>query len=216
MFSRMREEYSRRQLLLGVDRLDYSKGLPQRIHALRYLLEHYPENRKRATLIQIAAPSREDLGAYDDLRREMDSLCGEINGDYGELDWMPVRYIHRNVARRRLPGLYRASQVALVTPLRDGMNLVAKEFLAAQNAEDPGVLILSRFAGGAEQLGEALLVNPYDTHGTAEAIQRALTMPLGERMERHGALMATIRKYDVHWWRRAFIDALKEAVRRTA
>jgi trehalose 6-phosphate synthase len=215
MFSRMRAEYSRRQLLLGVDRLDYSKGLPQRIHALRYLLEHYPENRKRATLIQIAAPSREDLGAYDDLRREMDSLCGAINGDYGELDWMPVRYIHRNVARRRLPGLYRASQVALVTPLRDGMNLVSKEFLAAQDAADPGVLILSRFAGGAEQLGEALLVNPYDAHGTAEAIQRAMTMPQGERIERHAALMATIRKYDVHWWRRAFIDALKEAVRRT-
>jgi trehalose 6-phosphate synthase len=214
MFASMRAEYSRRQLLLGVDRLDYSKGLPQRIHALRYLLEHYPENRKRATLIQIAAPSREDLGAYDDLRREMDSLCGAINGDYGELDWMPVRYIHRNVARRRLPGLYRASQVALVTPLRDGMNLVAKEFLAAQDAADPGVLVLSRFAGAAEQLKEALLVNPYDTHGTAEAIQRALTMPLGERVERHSALMATIRRYDVHWWRSAFIEALQQSVRR--
>jgi trehalose 6-phosphate synthase len=216
MFARMREEYSRRQLLLGVDRLDYSKGLPQRVHALRYLLEHHPENRKRATLIQIAAPSREDLGAYDDLRREMDSLCGAINGDYGELDWMPVRYIHRNVARRRLPGLYRASQVALVTPLRDGMNLVAKEFLAAQDSADPGVLVLSRFAGAAEHLKEALLVNPYDAHGTAEAIQHALTMPLGERVERHSGLMATIRKYDVHWWRKAFIEALKEAFHRTA
>ncbi|PTB22749.1 alpha,alpha-trehalose-phosphate synthase [Trinickia symbiotica] len=215
MFSRMRAEYSRRQLLLGVDRLDYSKGLPQRIRALRYLLEHYPENRKRATLIQIAAPSREDLGAYDDLRRQMDSLCGAINGDYGELDWMPVRYIHRNVARRRLPGLYRASRVALVTPLRDGMNLVAKEFLAAQDPEDPGVLVLSRFAGAAEHLKQALLVNPYDAHGTAEAIQRALTMPLGERVERHSALMATIRKYDVHWWRKAFIEMLEESVRET-
>jgi trehalose 6-phosphate synthase len=214
-FASMRAEYSRRELLLGVDRLDYSKGLPQRIHALRYLLEHYPENRKRATLIQIAAPSREDLGAYDDLRREMDSLCGAINGDYGELDWMPVRYIHRNVARRRLPGLYRASQVALVTPLRDGMNLVAKEFLAAQDPADPGVLVLSRFAGAAEQLREALLVNPFDAHGTAEAIQRALTMPLGERVERHSALMATIRQYDVHWWRNAFIAALTETVRHT-
>jgi trehalose 6-phosphate synthase len=215
MFARMRSEYSRRQLLLGVDRLDYSKGLPQRIHALRYLLEHYPENRKSATLIQIAAPSREDVGAYDDLRREMDSLCGAINGDYGELDWMPVRYIHRNVARRRLPGLYRASQVALVTPLRDGMNLVAKEFLAAQDAADPGVLVLSRFAGAAEQLKDALLVNPFDTQGTAQAIQHALTMPLGERVERHEALMAKIRKYDVHWWRNAFTQALDEAFHRT-
>ena len=212
MFARMREEYSRRQLLIGVDRLDYSKGLPQRIQAFRYLLEHYPENRKRATLIQIAAPSREDLGAYDDLRREMDSLCGAINGDYGELDWMPVRYIHRNVARRRLPGVYRAAHVALVTPLRDGMNLVAKEFLAAQDPADPGVLVLSRFAGAAGQLKEALLVNPYDSQGTAQAIERALTMPLGERIERHSALMTTIRKYDVHWWRTAFLEALKEAV----
>jgi trehalose 6-phosphate synthase len=211
MFARMREEYSRRQLLLGVDRLDYSKGLPQRIKAFRHLLMRYPENRKRATLIQIAAPSREDVGAYDNLRREMDNLCGAINGDFGELDWMPVRYIHRNVARKRLPGLYRASRVALVTPLRDGMNLVAKEFLATQEPADPGVLVLSRFAGAAEQLREALLVNPYDTEGTAEAIQRALTMPLGERVERHAALMARIRAQDVHWWSARFLATLEEA-----
>ncbi|KVO87615.1 trehalose-6-phosphate synthase [Burkholderia ubonensis] len=211
MFERMRDEYSRRQLLVGVDRLDYTKGLPQRVHAFRQLLEQYPENRNRATLIQIAAPSREDLGAYDDLRREMDSLCGAINGDYGELEWMPMRYIHRTVARRRLPGLYRASRVALVTPLRDGMNLVAKEFLAAQDDTDPGVLVLSRFAGAAEQLKEALLVNPYDTQGTAQAIQRALTMSIDERRQRHAALMATVRKYDVHWWRTRFLDALADA-----
>ncbi|MBR8220782.1 alpha,alpha-trehalose-phosphate synthase (UDP-forming) [Burkholderia ambifaria] len=211
MFDRMRDEYSRRQLLVGVDRLDYTKGLPQRVHAFRQLLEQYPENRDRATLIQIAAPSREDLGAYDDLRREMDSLCGAINGDYGELEWMPMRYIHRTVARKRLPGLYRASRVALVTPLRDGMNLVAKEFLAAQDEADPGVLVLSRFAGAAEQLKPALLVNPYDTQGTAQAIQRALTMPIEERRQRHDALMAIVRKTDVHWWRTRFLDALTEA-----
>lgn len=211
MFDRMRDEYSRRQLLVGVDRLDYTKGLPQRVQAFRQLLEQYPENHNRATLIQIAAPSRENLGAYDDLRREMDSLCGAINGDYGELEWMPIRYIHRTVARRRLPGLYRASRVALVTPLRDGMNLVAKEFLAAQDASDPGVLVLSRFAGAAEQLKEALLVNPYDTQGTAQAIQRALTMPLDERRQRHAALMASVRKYYVHWWRSRFLEALAEA-----
>lgn len=213
MFERMREEYSRRRLLLGVDRLDYSKGLPQRVHAFRELLAHYPENRNSATLIQIASPSRESVGAYDDLRRQMDSLCGEINGDYGELDWMPVRYIHRNVARKRLPGLYRASRVALVTPLRDGMNLVAKEFIAAQDPADPGMLVLSRFAGAAEQLKEALLVNPYDTQGTAHAIERALTMPLDERINRHTALMKRIREQDVHWWSTSFLDALADTSR---
>ena len=213
MFLRMREEYSRRRLLLGVDRLDYSKGLPQRVHAFRELLATYPENRGSATLIQIASPSREDVGAYDDLRRQMDSLCGEINGDYGELDWMPVRYIHRNVARKRLPGLYRASRVALVTPLRDGMNLVAKEFIAAQDPADPGVLVLSRFAGAAEQLQEALLVNPYDTQGTAHAIQRALTMSLDERVNRHAALMSRIRRFDVHWWSSGFLATLEGAGR---
>jgi trehalose 6-phosphate synthase len=210
MFARMREEYSRRRLLLGVDRLDYSKGLPQRIHAFRQLLERYPENRDSATLIQIASPSREDVGAYDDLRREMDSLCGAINGDFGELDWMPVRYIHRNVARKRLPGLYRASRVALVTPLRDGMNLVAKEFIAAQDPADPGMLVLSRFAGAAEQLTEALLVNPYDTQGTADAIQRALVMPLDERINRHAALSHRVREQDVRWWSETFLKALAE------
>ncbi|ABE36724.1 alpha,alpha-trehalose-phosphate synthase [Paraburkholderia xenovorans LB400] len=210
MFTRMRDEYSRRRLLLGVDRLDYSKGLPQRIHAFRELLAHYPENRDSATLIQIASPSRESVAAYDDLRRQMDSLCGAINGDYGELDWMPVRYIHRHVARKRLPGLYRASKVALVTPLRDGMNLVAKEFIAAQDPSDPGMLVLSRFAGAAEQLKEALLVNPYDTQGTAHAIQRALTMPLDERRNRHAALMKRIREHDVHWWSSSFLDTLQD------
>ena len=210
MFTRMRDEYSRRRLLVGVDRLDYSKGLPQRVHAFRELLAQYPENRDSATLIQIASPSRESVEAYDDLRRQMDSLCGAINGDYGELDWMPVRYIHRNVARKRLPGLYRASRVALVTPLRDGMNLVAKEFIAAQDPADPGMLVLSRFAGAAEQLKEALLVNPYDTQGTANAIQRALTMPLDERINRHAALMKRIREQDVHWWSSSFLDALAD------
>ncbi|PMS21585.1 alpha,alpha-trehalose-phosphate synthase (UDP-forming) [Trinickia dabaoshanensis] len=212
MLETMREEYSRRQLLVGVDRLDYSKGLPQRLLGFRELLERYPENRSRATLIQIAAPSREDVDAYGELRQQMDSICGALNSDYGELDWMPVRYIRRNVARKRLPGLYRACRVALVTPLRDGMNLVAKEFLAAQDPADPGVLVLSRFAGAAEQLTEALHVNPYDTEGIAHATQSALTMPLEERVKRHEALMTRIRRYDVHWWRNAFLDALEQAV----
>nr|WP_207794051.1 alpha,alpha-trehalose-phosphate synthase (UDP-forming) [Ramlibacter algicola] len=211
MFERMRREYSRRKLLVGVDRLDYSKGLPQRLRAFRELLAKYPESRKSATLIQIASPSREDVSAYTDILHELESLCGSINGNYGELDWMPVRYMHRTVARARLPGLYRASRVALVTPLRDGMNLVAKEYIAAQDPDDPGVLVLSRFAGAAEQLKEALLVNPYDTAGTAEAIHVALEMPLEERQQRHQALLATIRKADVHWWCDSYLHLLGQA-----
>jgi trehalose 6-phosphate synthase len=211
MYQRMKEEYSRRKLLVGVDRLDYSKGLPQRMRAFRELLKTYPDTHNSAVLIQIASPSREDVSAYTDILHELESVCGSINGNFGELDWMPVRYMHRTVARAKLPGLYRASRVALVTPLRDGMNLVAKEFIAAQDPADPGVLVLSRFAGAAEQLGEALLVNPYDTAGTAAAIHLALAMPLEERQTRHAALMATIRRYDVHWWCDSFLQSLGEA-----
>jgi len=207
-FDITRKEYARRRLLIGVDRLDYSKGLPHRIRAFRELLEQYPENRNSATLLQVASPSREDVDAYGDILRELESLCGSINGDYGDLGWMPIRYIHRTISRKRLPGLYRACAVALVTPLRDGMNLVAKEFIAAQDEVDPGVLVLSRFAGAAEQLTEALLVNPYDISGTAQAIQQALQMPLAERRQRHAALLANVREFDVHWWCRTFLETL--------
>jgi trehalose 6-phosphate synthase len=207
----MRELYAKRRLLVGVDRLDYSKGLPQRVRAFQRLLERHPEHRLSATLIQVASPSREDVHAYADIRRELEGLTGAINGEYGELDWMPVRYIHRTVARKRLPGLYRAARVGLVTPLRDGMNLVAKEYVAAQDPADPGVLVLSRFAGAAEQLGDdALLVNPYDTQGTADAIDHALRMPLEERRARHARLLAQIRRHDVHAWQRSFLQALTE------
>jgi trehalose 6-phosphate synthase len=204
----LRDQYSHRRLLVGVDRLDYSKGLPRRFRAFRELLENYPENRNSATLIQIASPTRESVDAYSDLRHELEGLAGEINGDYSELDWLPIRYLHRTWARRRLPALYRASKVALVTPLRDGMNLVAKEYIAMQDPEDPGVLVLSRFAGAAEQMREALLVNPYDIPATAQAIQRALQMSLAERRERYAALYQQIRVNDVHAWRRAFLDTL--------
>jgi trehalose 6-phosphate synthase len=209
-YATMREQYARRRVLIGIDRLDYSKGIPHRIRAFRQLLEQFPENLHHATLVQIASPSRETLGAYADIRKELEGLCGAINGDFGTLDWIPVRYIHRTVARRRLPGLCRAARVGLVTPLRDGMNLVAKEFIAAQDSADPGVLVLSRFAGAAEQLKEALLVNPYDTHGTAQAIQRALHMPLQERQERYQALLSCIKEFDVHWWSRSFLQALEK------
>ncbi|WCM93909.1 alpha,alpha-trehalose-phosphate synthase (UDP-forming) [Acidovorax sp. NCPPB 2350] len=207
----LKNEYSRRRLLMGIDRLDYSKGIPQRVRAFRELLARYPENQHSATLIMIASPTRDSVDAYADLRQELEGLCGAINGDHGDLDWMPVRYIHRTVARKRVPGLCRASAVGLVTPLRDGMNLVAKEYVVAQDPEDPGVLVLSRFAGAAEQLKEALLVNPYDTQGMADSIQTALRMPLQERQKRHRALLDRIREHDIHWWRRTFLDALEKA-----
>ncbi|HXD04684.1 MAG TPA: trehalose-6-phosphate synthase [Burkholderiaceae bacterium] len=211
-YTNMREEYSKRRLLLGVDRLDYSKGLPHRVRAFREMLLRYPENHMSATLIQITPPSREDVGAYSDILHEVERLCGEINGNFGNLQWMPIRYIHRAVARKRIPGLCRACYVGLVTPLRDGMNLVAKEFIAAQDPADPGVLVLSRFAGAAEQLRDALLVNPYDVQGTAEAIQRALHMPMEERRARHRTLLETIRRFDIHWWSRNFLNDLESAV----
>ena len=204
----LRQQYSKRRLLVGVDRLDYSKGLPQRFRAFRELLANYPENRMSATLIQVASPTRESVHAYEDIRHELEHLAGEINGTYGELDWMPIRYMHRTFSRRRLPGLYRMARVALVTPLRDGMNLVAKEYVAVQDEDDPGVLVLSRFAGAAEQMREALLVNPYDVPATAQAIQRALHMPLPERRERHAALLERITRESATQWRKDFLDAL--------
>ncbi|QIL70273.1 alpha,alpha-trehalose-phosphate synthase (UDP-forming) [Diaphorobacter sp. HDW4B] len=210
-FESVRNEYSRRQLLLGIDRLDYSKGIPQRVRAFRELLERYPDNVHSATLLMIASPSRDAVNAYVDLRQELEGLCGAINGDFGDLDWIPVRYIHRTVARKRVPGLCRASRVGLVTPLRDGMNLVAKEYVVAQDPEDPGVLVLSRFAGAAEQLRDALLVNPYDAQGMAESIQTALHMPLAERQRRHSALLENIQRYDIHWWREAFLATLQSS-----
>ncbi len=206
-------EYSRRKLLIGVDRLDYSKGLPQRIKAFRECLQAYPETRRSATLIQVASPSRENVEAYGEIQRELEGLCGAINGDFGELDWMPVRYLHRTLAQEELAGLYRAAKVALVTPLRDGMNLVAKEFLAAQDPDDPGVLVLSRFAGAAEQLGSAVLVNPHDIEAFATAIHRALWMPREERVARHASLMQVLRERDLAWWADAFLSQL-QAVRR--
>jgi len=210
IYENMREEYARRRLLLGIDRLDYSKGIPQRVRAFRSMLSRYPDTHSDATLIMIASPSRDSVHAYADLRQELEGLCGATNGDYGELDWMPVRYIHRTVARKRVPGLCRVARVGLVTPLRDGMNLVAKEYVVAQNPEDPGVLVLSRFAGAAEQLKDALLVNPYDTEGMADAMYRALHMPLEERQRRHRALLANVCEFDVHWWRGRFLQALAE------
>jgi trehalose 6-phosphate synthase len=148
------------------------------------------------------------VAAYTDIREELEQLSGSINGEYGDFDWTPVRYIHRNVPRDQLAALFRGSEVGLVTPLRDGMNLVAKEYVAAQDAADPGVLVLSRFAGAAEDLREALLVNPYDIDDIAHALEQALTMPLDERKKRHQALYERVCARDAEHWRRSFLEAL--------
>lgn len=197
-----------RVIIIGVDRLDYTKGLPDRFRSFRRLLELYPHNCKAATLMQIAPPTREEVKAYADIRHELEALSGEINGQFGDYDWTPVRYVHRNIPRETLAALYRGSQIGLVTPLRDGMNLVAKEYVAAQNEENPGVLVLSRFAGAAEDLLEALIVNPYDADEVAHAMQRAILMPRGERIERHRALLARVCARDACNWMRGYLRAL--------
>ncbi|MCW2276141.1 alpha,alpha-trehalose-phosphate synthase [Rhodoblastus acidophilus] len=194
---------------IGVDRLDYSKGLPEKFRAFRRLLDSYPEDRRPLTLIQVASPTRDDLDAYIDIRHELEALSGKINGKFGDFDWTPLRYIHRAVARETLAVHYRACHIGLVTPLRDGMNLVAKEYVAAQDEADPGVLILSRFAGAAEDLQEALLVNPYDIDETAHAMRRAIEMPREERIARYRALMKRVRKHDAGNWMLRFLRALR-------
>lgn len=198
-------------LVIGVDRMDYSKGLPQRMEAFGRMLDSHPELYGRVSFLQIAPPSRESVDAYQALREELDRLAGRINAEIADLDWQPIRYLARGYGREILAGLFRLSRVGLVTPLHDGMNLVAKEFVAAQAPEDPGVLVLSEFAGAAEQLKDALLVNPHDVAGMADAIHRALTMPLEERRERLEALDRSVREQDIAWWRRAFLKALDEA-----
>ena len=206
--ARMRRVLNDRQAILGVDRLDYSKGLPERFRAFERLLADYPENRGRVSYIQIAPRSRDDVQDYIDIRRELESLSGSINSEYSEFDWTPLRYINRSFSRRALAGLFRIARIGLVTPLRDGMNLVAKEYVAAQSSRDPGVLVLSRFAGAARQADGALIVNPYDVRGVADALQRALNMPLAERKERWKTLIEGVRRDDVTAWRESFLERL--------
>ena len=205
-----------RQWITGVERLDYSKGLPERMRIFQRLLAKYPENRGRSTLVQIAPPTRDAIDAYADIREELERLSGAVNGEFATIDWTPIRYIHRNVTRDRLAALFSISRVGLVTPLRDGMNLVAKEYVAVQPDEDPGVLVLSRFAGAAEEMREALLVNPYDIEQSVDTLERALTMGLTERRERHDALRRRVEEGDVRIWCDAFLTALREGDQATA
>ena len=194
--------------IIGVDRLDYTKGLPQKFKAFGRFIETNPQYRRQVVLTQIAPPTREDVEAYLDIRRQLERLGGSINGRFGELDWVPIHYIHRSTPRRRLTAIYRSSRIALVTPLRDGMNLVAKEYVAAQDGEEPGVLILSRFAGAAEELDAALIVNPYDIDATADVIHTALEMSLEERRARHRALRGVIETHDIAAWCQSYLAAL--------
>ncbi len=205
---RLLENLGDRTLTIGVERLDYSKGLPQRIEGYRMLLERWPEHRRNVVFLQIAVPSRSEVSLYRALRREIEGLCGRINGDFGEFDWDPIRYISRSYPQRTLAGFYRHARVGLVTPLRDGMNLVAKEFVAAQCEDDPAVLVLSSLAGAARELDAALLVNPFDRDAIAEALNEALTMSVEERRERWAVMITVLRRNTLSHWRDSFTRAL--------
>lgn len=197
-----------RNLIIGVDRMDYSKGLPERFAAIGKLFDNHPELHGKVSMTQITPPSRSKVEEYRQLRETLDGLAGRINGDYGDLDWIPLRYLARSYRREELAGLFQTARVGLVTPLRDGMNLVAKEFVMAQLEEDPGVLILSEFAGAAEQLSDALIVNPHDTNRLAETVNVALNMGLDERQARWDKLRSIVESQDVNWWRNLFLDDL--------
>jgi trehalose 6-phosphate synthase len=198
------------KLVIGVDRVDYSKGLSNRFRAFDRMLEFQPGLKRAVTLLQIGVPSRGQIDAYRALQTELAGLVGDINGRHGEVDWLPIRYLNRGFPQSKLAGFYRAAQVGLVTSLNDGMNLVAKEYVAAQNPLDPGVLVLSKFAGAARQLDAALLVNPHDLDAVARTVGNALGMPADERRDRFNAMMATLTASSVDVWFSDFVAALAE------
>jgi alpha,alpha-trehalose-phosphate synthase [UDP-forming] len=205
-----------RRMILGVDRLDYAKGIPERLLAFEVLLDTHPGWRGRICFVQISVPSREDVPEYAELRHRVETLVGRINGRFGEANWVPVHYLYRSYDHGVLAQLYRAAEVALVTPLRDGLNLVAKEFVAAQDPARPGVLVLSRFAGAADELGDAVVTNPYHAEGLAQDIHRSLEMSLARRQERHRKLMAALEGKTPQRWAAAFLDRLLGAARLVA
>jgi trehalose 6-phosphate synthase len=206
---RLRASLNGAKLIIGVDRLDYSKGLMQRIHAFDRLLTQHPDFARKLSMLQIAVPSRETIDTYRELQREVAERVGAVNGRHGEIDWTPVRYLNKGFCQSTLAGFYRASAVGLVTPLYDGMNLVAKEYVAAQNPEEPGVLVLSRYAGAAAELDGALLVDPQDIDDIARAISEALAMPRSERSARWERMAARLRRYSIHHWFASFLSELK-------
>ena len=199
-------------LIIGVDRADYSKGIIHRFEAFENFLRAHPERRAEVTYLQITPKSRSQIRGYAQLERSLESAAGRINSEFGDARWTPIRYVNRSHTRTELAGLYRCSRVGLVTPLRDGMNLVAKEYVAAQDPADPGVLILSRFAGAAAELSAAVVVNPYDCEAMAAAIAQALAMPLEARRKRHETLFAALLKNDIATWGERFLDALAKPI----
>lgn len=209
--SRLRKSLGGERLAIGVDRVDYSKGLVNRISAFDRLFEMQPSLKRTVSLLQIATPSRGSIEAYDNLQSELSKQVTEVNGRHGEVDWTPIRYLSKGFSQAVLSGFYRTAQVGVVTPLQDGMNLVAKEYVAAQNPVDPGVLVLSKFAGAASELDAALLVNPHDIDAMARAIATALSMPVQERRMRWESMMRKLRAGTIHRWFAGFVEALEEA-----
>lgn len=208
---RMKAELRGRTQIIGVDRLDYAKGLLRRLDAYERFLEDHPRAHGKVEYLQVAPVSRADVAAYQDFRRDMELTAARINGRYSRYDWTPLRYLNSPLSRATLAALYRASRIALVTPLRDGMNLVAKEYVAAQDPDDPGVLVLSQFAGASRQMTAALIANPYDTDAVAEALEQARVMSLAERRERHATLMQGLRQYDSRRWQHEYLHSLSLA-----
>lgn len=209
--SRLRKSLNGERLAIGVDRVDYSKGLINRIGAFDRLFETHPSLKRSVSLLQIATPSRGSIEAYGILQNDLSKLVTEVNGRHGEVDWTPIRYLSKGYSQAVLGGFYRTAQVGVVTPLHDGMNLVAKEYVAAQNPIDPGVLVLSKFAGAANELETALLVNPHDVDGMARTIAMALSMPAPERRMRWEAMMLKLRSRTIHQWFAGFVAALEDA-----
>jgi len=207
---RLKESLGDCRLVLGVDRLDYSKGIPERIKGFERFLEHNPSWHFKVALLQITPRSRSEIKEYADMETEVTRLIGKINGRFGDAAWTPIRYVNKSYSRTALAGLYRAADAAMVTPLRDGMNLVAKEYVAAQDVRDPGVLILSEFAGAAKELDGALLINPHEIDGVAAALKQALEMGVEERRSRHGPMLAHLLEYDIRAWADRYLSALVE------
>lgn len=201
------ENLEGKKIVFSCDRLDISKGIPYRLEAIRHLLKNHPEIHEKVIFFQVTIPSRTEIPKYQDLKKEIDRLVGEINSQFTKAGWVPIQYLYRTMTRKELLSFYRISEVALITPVKDGMNLVAKEYVASNVGED-GVLILSEFAGAATQLQhEALLINPYDIEGLAETIFTALMLPLDERKKRMHKMRRNVQRYDVFWWVRNFLNA---------
>ena len=210
---RLAKSVGDRRLIIGVDRLDYSKGLELRFRAFENLLMNHVELRGRVSLLQIAPPTRTGVRTYDRIRESLEQASGNINGRFADIDWVPIRYLNRLYDRQVVMSLFRLASVGLVTPIRDGMNLVAKEYVASQDPEDPGMLVLSTLAGAAKELTAAVLVNPYDQDGVADGIRKAIEMPAPERRERCADMIAVLKSNDIHNWRKSFVQALEEAAK---